>query len=195
MVLMSLFQKDMEPETWLFTNPCSVTDTEQVKTGELVDGFYFWFIGYLYFVGLDMDKISVLCFQFPMNQKIFKELILNAHRCFEKDRQFLCLELSVWKLCCFPASFASGHENVWNLGILSSRDPRSPMRAGPNGWVVCPGATFHLWDGVYDRNMVRTAVEPGEDLPMERCSCWGGCNLQNTETQELVQTLNVLAEL
>lgn len=119
--------------TWLFTNPNSVTDTEQVKTGEISNGFYFWLLGYLHLVGLDMDKILMLgIFSAPHESENLKRIFFlnTGTRCFEKDTQFLCLELAG----SFPASFASGHENIWSLGILSSRDPSSPTWLGGQCW-------------------------------------------------------------
>lgn len=198
MVIMALFLKDVEPIMWLFPNPSSVTDTKQVKTGLMsMDGFYFWLLGYLHFVGLDMDKISMLCFQFPINQKTFKEFyfVFNTDiRCFGKDAQFL--SWTFWlKIVLFPVFLLVLLVAPKIIGIWESSAAEIPTRAGPHCWVLCPGATIQLWDGVCARSRGRAAVEPGEPLPMERGSPWAGCNPQNTKTQELGQALDVLAEL
>lgn len=83
----------------------------------------------------------------PHESKSSNNFFLNTDtRCFEKDTCTCVLNFLAENcvVSSFPASFASGHKNIWNLGILSSRDPSSPRRAGPHSWVVCPGATSKI---------------------------------------------------
>lgn len=103
-------------------------------------------------MGLDMDKVSVLCFQFLMNQKTFKEVFFKTLPSgVLKWMHSLCVLNFLAENCVVsssPAGFASGTKNSWNLGILSSRDPQQgwPTLLGalswshisPLGWSLCP---------------------------------------------------------
>lgn len=165
--------------TWLFASSNSLPGTQQVKTGELFDGFDFWLIGYLHFLGLDwLSDCNVDVFSSPWIRKSSKNFFWNTDTWwFENDKQFLGLALSDWRLRgFFPVSllfFVSVHKSCLIWESSAAKILAANTRVGPHNWVVCPGAMSLLADGAYNKNMVRAAVELGEHLPVERCNSWG----------------------
>lgn len=187
MVMMSLFLNDMEAITWLVACPNSVIGIEQVKTGELSDGFDFWLIGYLNLGGLDLvSDCNDDVFQFPMNQETFKEFFLNHWHLVIWKWYTISGSYTFWqKIMLFPVSllfFASGHKShlIWESSVAET--VAANTRVAPRNWVVCPGAVYLLSDGVYYKNMVREACGAWGTLAGGEVQQWGlGVNYRRAE--------------